>query len=97
MSCGSLFVLGVEHGAVLSLRFGSFAAKNTVNLLVSKLPSDGLQKSPSSEVVVNICGALNYLVAGSSLAARDISYFNGLPKLVGIKNTHDNRWDSSLL
>lgn len=65
-------------------------AKNTVNLLVSKLPSDGLQKSPSSEVVVNICGALNYLVAGSSLAARDISYFNGLPKLVGIKNTHDN-------
>lgn len=65
-------------------------AKNTVNMLVSKLPSDGLQKVPSSEVVVNICGALNHLVTGSSLAARDISYFNGLSKLVGIKTSHDN-------
>nr|XP_020441459.1 plakophilin-3-like isoform X2 [Monopterus albus] len=65
-------------------------AKNMVNVLVSKLPSDGLQKTPSSEVVVNICGALNNLVTSSSLAARDISYFNGLPKLVGIKTSHDN-------
>ncbi|XP_059205164.1 plakophilin-3-like [Centropristis striata] len=65
-------------------------AKNTVNVLVAKLPSDGLQKMPSSEVVVNICGALNHLVTCSSLAARDISYFNGLPKLMGIKTSHDN-------
>nr|XP_040019943.1 plakophilin-3 [Gasterosteus aculeatus aculeatus] len=65
-------------------------AKNMVSVLVSKLPSDGLQKTPSSEVVVNICGALNHLVTCSSLAARDISYFNGLPKLIGIKTTHDN-------
>ncbi|XP_041790286.1 plakophilin-3-like [Chelmon rostratus] len=65
-------------------------AMNMVKVLVSKLPSDGLQKTPSSEVVVNICGALNHLVACSSLAARDISYFNGLPKLVGIKTSHDN-------
>ncbi|XP_074515598.1 plakophilin-3-like isoform X2 [Sebastes fasciatus] len=65
-------------------------AKNMVNILVSKLPSDGLQKTPSSEVVVNICGALNHLVTCSSLAARDISYFNGLPKLLGIKTSHDN-------
>ncbi|XP_078107461.1 plakophilin-3-like [Sander vitreus] len=65
-------------------------AKSMVNILVSKLPSDGLQKTPSSEVVVNICGALNHLVTGSSLAARDISYFNGLPKLLGIKTSHDN-------
>lgn len=65
-------------------------AKNMVNILVSKLPSDGLQKTPSSEAVVNICGALNHLVTGSSLAARDISYFNGLPKLIGIKTSHDN-------
>lgn len=59
-------------------------------MLLSKLPSDGLQKTPSSEVVVNICGALNHLVTCSSLAARDISYFNGLPKLMGIKMSHDN-------
>ncbi|KAM9824968.1 plakophilin-3-like isoform 1-T1 [Syngnathus typhle] len=65
-------------------------AKNMVNVLVSKLPGDGLQKTPSSEVVVNICGALNHLVTCSSLAARDIAYFNGLPKLVGIKTSHDN-------
>ncbi|XP_070684689.1 plakophilin-3-like [Pempheris klunzingeri] len=65
-------------------------AKNIVNILVSKLPSDGLQKTPSSEVVVNICGALNHLVTRSSMAACDISYFNGLPKLMGIKTSHDN-------
>ncbi|XP_040892776.1 plakophilin-3-like isoform X2 [Toxotes jaculatrix] len=65
-------------------------AKNMVSFLVSKLPSDGHQKTPSSEVVVNMCGALNHLVACSSLAARDITYFNGIPKLVGIKSFHDN-------
>ncbi|XP_054470510.1 plakophilin-3-like [Anoplopoma fimbria] len=65
-------------------------AKTMVNILVSKLPSDGLQKTPSYEVVVNICGALNHLVTCSSLAARDISYFNGLQKLIGIKTIHDN-------
>lgn len=63
-----------------------------VNNLLTKLPDDGRQKEPSSEVVVNICGVLNNLVTGSSLAARDITYFDGLPKLVGIKSTHDNRW-----
>uniref|UniRef100_A0A3Q2XMZ2 Plakophilin 3 n=1 Tax=Hippocampus comes TaxID=109280 RepID=A0A3Q2XMZ2_HIPCM len=62
-------------------------AKSMVNVLVCKLPADGLQETPSGEVVVNICGALNHLVARSSLAARDISYFNGLPKLVGIKTS----------
>lgn len=67
------------------------AATNMVKVLVSKLPDDGLQKTPSSEVVVNTCGALNNLVTCSSLAARDISYFNGLPKLMGIKTSHDNR------
>lgn len=71
--------------------FSVFAATNVVKVLVSKLPDDGHQKTPSSEVVVNICGALNNLVTSSSLAARDISFFNGLPKLVGIKTSHDNR------
>ncbi|XP_067351041.1 plakophilin-3-like isoform X2 [Channa argus] len=62
----------------------------TVNVLVSRLPSDGLQKTPSSEVVINICGALNHLVTCSSSAARDILYLNGVPKLQGIKTSHDN-------
>uniref|UniRef100_A0A6D2W596 Plakophilin 3a n=1 Tax=Takifugu rubripes TaxID=31033 RepID=A0A6D2W596_TAKRU len=61
-----------------------------VNILVTKLPADGHQKEPSSEVVVNICGVLNNLVTSSYLAARDITFFDGLPKLVGIKDTHDN-------
>ncbi|XP_020335173.1 plakophilin-3-like isoform X1 [Oncorhynchus kisutch] len=61
-----------------------------VNVLVTKLPSDGHQKEPSGEVVVNICGILNNLVAGSSLAARDITFFDGLPKLVAIKSSHNS-------
>lgn len=83
---------GLEQRRSFPIRlFSVFAATNVVKVLVSKLPGDGHQKTPSSEVVVNICGALNNLVASSSLAARDISYFNGLPKLVGIKTSHDNR------
>lgn len=62
-----------------------------MNNLVTKLPVDGKQKEPSSDVVVNICGILNNLVTGSSIAARDITYFEGLPKLIGIKDSHDNR------
>ncbi|KTF78767.1 hypothetical protein cypCar_00022542 [Cyprinus carpio] len=65
-------------------------ATKVVNILVNKLPSDGHQKEPSSDVVVNTCGVLNNLVTGSSLAARDITYFDGLPKLVSIKTSHDN-------
>lgn len=58
---------------------------------MTKLPADGHQKEPSGEVVVNICGILNNLVTSSHLAARDIAFFDGLPKLVGIKESHDNR------
>ncbi|XP_074523121.1 plakophilin-3-like isoform X2 [Halichoeres trimaculatus] len=69
-------------------------ARIMVSVLVSKLPSDGLQKQPSSEVVVNICGTLNHLVTVSSLAAHEITHFNGLPKLVGIKVSHDSSYGS---
>uniref|UniRef100_A0AAR2KWE5 Plakophilin 3b n=1 Tax=Pygocentrus nattereri TaxID=42514 RepID=A0AAR2KWE5_PYGNA len=65
-------------------------ATKVVNILVTRLPSDGLQKEPSTDIVVNICGVLNNLVIASSLAARDITFFDGLPKLVGIKTSHDN-------
>ncbi|XP_051558503.1 plakophilin-3-like isoform X1 [Myxocyprinus asiaticus] len=65
-------------------------ATKVVNILVAKLPSDGHQKDPSSDVVVNICGVLNNLVTASSVAARDITFFDGLPKLVSIKTSHDN-------
>ncbi|KAJ8333886.1 hypothetical protein SKAU_G00412050 [Synaphobranchus kaupii] len=65
-------------------------ATKVVRDLVSKLPNDGHQKEPSSDVVVNICGAPQHLVIGSMLAARDVTFFDGLPKLMSIKNSHDN-------
>ncbi|XP_026058786.1 plakophilin-3-like [Carassius auratus] len=65
-------------------------ATKVVNPLLSKLPADGRQKEPSSDVVVNICGALNNLVTSSMVAARDITFFDGLPKLMGIKTSHDS-------
>ncbi|XP_043083951.1 plakophilin-3a isoform X2 [Puntigrus tetrazona] len=65
-------------------------ATKVVNTLLSKLPNDGRQKEPSSDVVVNICGALNNLVTSSMVAARDITYFDGLPKLLGIKTIHES-------
>uniref|UniRef100_A0AAY4E9M3 Plakophilin 3 n=1 Tax=Denticeps clupeoides TaxID=299321 RepID=A0AAY4E9M3_9TELE len=65
-------------------------ATKVVSSLVEKLPNDGNDKEPSSDVSVNICGALNNLVTCSELAARDITYFQGLPKLMGIKNSHDS-------
>ncbi|XP_059392973.1 plakophilin-3a isoform X2 [Carassius carassius] len=65
-------------------------ATKVVNPLLSKLPADGRQKEPSSDVMVNICGALNNLVTSSMVAARDIAFFEGLPKLVGIKTSHDS-------
>ena len=68
-----------------------YAATKCINNLVTKLPADGNQKEPSSDVVVNICGILNNLVTSSHLAARDITFFDGLPKLVGIKTAHDSR------
>ncbi|XP_048825342.1 plakophilin-3-like isoform X2 [Brienomyrus brachyistius] len=68
---------------------GDMATKLVSNLL-TKLPSDGYQKDPSTDVVLNICGTLNNLVAGSSVAARDITYFDGVQKLIGIKNCRDS-------
>uniref|UniRef100_A0A673LY33 Plakophilin-3-like n=1 Tax=Sinocyclocheilus rhinocerous TaxID=307959 RepID=A0A673LY33_9TELE len=66
-------------------------ATNVVNPLLTKLPIDGRQKESSNDVVVNVCGALNNLVTSSMVAARDIAFFDGLPKLVGIKTSHDSR------
>ncbi|CAL8261559.1 unnamed protein product [Merluccius merluccius] len=60
-------------------------ATKVVNNLITKLPNDAAEKEPSSEVVVNICGVLNNLVTSSTLAARDICYFDGLTKLLAIK------------
>ncbi|MGH0173002.1 UNVERIFIED_CONTAM: hypothetical protein FKN15_077552 [Acipenser sinensis] len=65
------------------------ATKVVKNVLV-KLPSDSSQTEPSSDVIINICGVLNNLVMGSSVAARDIAFFDGLQKLVSIKNNRNS-------
>lgn len=84
---GHIFVVSQKRIA----EFLFVVATKVVNPLLLKLPADGRQKEPSSEVVVNICGALNNLVTSSMVAARDITYFDGLRKLSEIKNTQDNR------
>ncbi|XP_029108269.1 plakophilin-3-like isoform X2 [Scleropages formosus] len=65
-------------------------AAKVVNPLITRLPSDGHQKEPSSEVVVSICSILNNLVTVSLSAARDITNFDGLQKLMAIKDNHDS-------
>ncbi|KAF4095303.1 plakophilin-3a [Onychostoma macrolepis] len=65
-------------------------ATKMVNPLLAKLPADGRQKEPSSDVIVNVCGALNNLVTSSMVAAREITFFDGLSKLMGIKTSHDS-------
>ncbi|CAL8404397.1 unnamed protein product [Boreogadus saida] len=81
---------GLLRNLACHARDKSHMAKSSVNVLVAKLPADGHQKDPGSEVVVNLCGALNQLVTGSSLAARDLTFFDGIPKLLAIKTSHDN-------
>ncbi|XP_030057062.1 plakophilin-3 isoform X2 [Microcaecilia unicolor] len=61
-----------------------------VSHLVEKLPSSNSDKSPSTEVLVNIIAVLNNLAVESPIAARDIVYFDGLKKLVYIKNKRDS-------
>uniref|UniRef100_A0A9J8B6A9 Plakophilin 3a n=1 Tax=Cyprinus carpio carpio TaxID=630221 RepID=A0A9J8B6A9_CYPCA len=65
-------------------------ATKLVKPLLAKLPADGRQKEPSSDVVVNACGALNNLVTSSLVAAQEITHSDGLPKLIDIKTSHDN-------
>ncbi|KAM4572670.1 plakophilin-3a [Odontesthes bonariensis] len=65
-------------------------ATRTISHLLDKLPENGRQKQPSSEVVINICGALNSMVTGSSVAAKEIASHGGLMKLSGIRDEHDS-------
>ncbi|PIO31285.1 hypothetical protein AB205_0176530 [Aquarana catesbeiana] len=60
-----------------------------VSHLLEKLPGDSNDKSPPSEVIVNIIAVLNNLTVAGPLAARDIVYFNGLSKLMYIKRNRD--------
>ncbi len=66
-------------------------ATEIVSPLLAKLPADTHQKEPSSDVVLNICGALNNLVTSSKEAAQEITKCGGLPKLMDIKMNHDSR------
>ncbi|XP_075423038.1 plakophilin-3 isoform X3 [Ascaphus truei] len=61
-----------------------------VSHLLEKLPGEGGDKCPPSEVLVNIIAVLNNLTVAGPLAARDIVYFNGLSKLMFIKKRRDS-------
>ncbi|KAM5138511.1 plakophilin-3 isoform 3-T3 [Mantella aurantiaca] len=60
-----------------------------VSHLLEKLPGDRNDKSPPTEVIVNIIAVLNNLTVAGPIAARDIVYFNGLSKLMYIKKNRD--------
>ncbi|XP_047451986.1 plakophilin-3a isoform X2 [Mugil cephalus] len=62
-------------------------ATKSVGTLVEKLPDNGVEKERTVDTVVNICGFLNNLVTCSALAARDILFFDGVPKLLEIKKS----------
>lgn len=59
--------------------------------MIEKLPEDGEETTPQEEVVMNLCGILNNLVMHSEVAAREICFYKGIDKLVGIKKKHDSR------
>ncbi|XP_053305102.1 plakophilin-3 isoform X2 [Spea bombifrons] len=61
-----------------------------VSHLLEKLPGDAGDKSPPTEVIINIIAVLNNLTVAGPLAARDIVYFNGLNKLMYIKRKRDS-------
>uniref|UniRef100_A0A8D0GPP6 Plakophilin-3 n=1 Tax=Sphenodon punctatus TaxID=8508 RepID=A0A8D0GPP6_SPHPU len=61
-----------------------------VSHLIEKLPGSVGDKSPPTEVIVNIVAVLNNLVVESPVAARDIVYFDGLRKLFFIKRKKDS-------
>ncbi|XP_006131714.3 plakophilin-3 [Pelodiscus sinensis] len=65
-------------------------ATKVVNHLIEKLPGSVGEKEPPADVIVNIVAVLNNLVVGSSVAARDIVYFDGLRKLFYIKKKRDS-------
>lgn len=66
-------------------------ATDVVGPLLAKLTANDRQKETYSDVVVNICGALNNLVTSSMVAAQEITTNDGLPKLMDIKTHHDSR------
>uniref|UniRef100_A0A3P9KLB6 Plakophilin 3 n=1 Tax=Oryzias latipes TaxID=8090 RepID=A0A3P9KLB6_ORYLA len=63
-------------------------AKQVINTVVGKLPKE-FPPQDCIPMVVNICGILNNLVIGSSLAAKEIAECGGLEKLQIIRDTKE--------
>ncbi|XP_069480026.1 plakophilin-3 [Ambystoma mexicanum] len=61
-----------------------------VSHLVEKLPGSNGERSIPVDVQVNIIAVLNNLTVESPIAVRDIIYFDGLRKLMYIKNKRDS-------
>ncbi|RVE71757.1 hypothetical protein OJAV_G00054750 [Oryzias javanicus] len=64
-------------------------ATQVINVLMAKLPDNVGKKKISYPVLINICGILNNLVIGGLEAAKMITENDGLPKLIGIRDSGD--------
>ncbi|XP_023811506.1 plakophilin-3 isoform X2 [Oryzias latipes] len=69
-------------------------AKQVIKAVVEKLPEESLPQL-QIPMIVNICGILNNLVIGSSLAAKEIAECGGLDKLKTIRDTESLCLDES--
>ncbi|XP_043980340.1 plakophilin-3a [Gambusia affinis] len=59
--------------------------QQAIDIVVKKLPKDGDTDMPSNEVLVNLCGVLNNMVARNFDAAKRITENSGLARLVNMK------------
>ncbi|XP_032437882.1 plakophilin-3 isoform X1 [Xiphophorus hellerii] len=61
-----------------------------IDVVVRKLPEDVDKDIPSSEVLVNLCGVLNNMVARNFDAAKRITENSGLARLMNMKRMAEN-------
>lgn len=60
--------------------------------MVRKLPEDVDKDMPGSEVLVNLCGVLNNMVARNFDAAKRITENSGLARLMNMKRMAENEY-----
>uniref|UniRef100_A0A3B5MMU8 Plakophilin 3 n=1 Tax=Xiphophorus couchianus TaxID=32473 RepID=A0A3B5MMU8_9TELE len=63
---------------------------DTIDVVVRKLPEDVDKDMPGSEVLVNLCGVLNNMVARNFEAAKRITENSGLARLMNMKRMAEN-------
>uniref|UniRef100_A0A3B5MDX7 Plakophilin 3 n=1 Tax=Xiphophorus couchianus TaxID=32473 RepID=A0A3B5MDX7_9TELE len=67
-------------------------SQSTIDVVVRKLPEDVDKDMPGSEVLVNLCGVLNNMVARNFEAAKRITENSGLARLMNMKRMAENEY-----